>query len=105
MGISNRFPGWKEVAHVYAVIVLLIYSWTIIRFLWVFPTWRRHLTAWEITGALANGLVVDLLESALVLGMLVLVRGVPAGAMAPGGLCSTRNRPRHLDPGIHDVPG
>jgi hypothetical protein len=55
------------------VIVLLVYSWTIIRFLWVFPTWRRHLTAGEITGALANGLAINLVESALVLGVLLLV--------------------------------
>jgi hypothetical protein len=73
LGISRRFPGRKEIAQVYAVIVLLIYSWTIIRFLLVFPTWRRHLTAGEINGALANGLAINLLESALVLGVLVLV--------------------------------
>lgn len=73
MGISKRFPGRNEIAQVYAVIVLLIYSWTIIRFLWVFPTWRSHLTAGEITGALANGVAMNLAESALFLGVLLLL--------------------------------
>lgn len=67
MGISSRLPSWRQVAQVYAVIVLLIFSWTILWFFWKFPSWRMFLTTWEIAGALAFSLVTALVESLIFL--------------------------------------
>jgi hypothetical protein len=50
-------------AQVYAIAVLIIYSWTILWFFWKLPTWRIILTPWEILGVLAFLLATNLAES------------------------------------------
>jgi hypothetical protein len=52
---------------VLGIIVLMTYSWTILWFLYRFPSWRIFLTAWEILGALAFSLAMALVESVVVL--------------------------------------
>jgi hypothetical protein len=54
---------------VYAIIVLIIYSWTILWFLWKLPTWRIFLTASEIVGVLAFSMATVLVESLIALGI------------------------------------
>jgi hypothetical protein len=72
LGISSRLPSRQQLAQVYAIIVLLIYSWTILWSFWKLPTWRIFLTAWEIAGALSFSLATVLVESLAVLGIPVL---------------------------------
>ena len=67
MGISSRLPSRQHLAQVYAIIVLITYSWTILWFLWKLPSWRIFLTAWEILGVLAFSLTTALVESLVVL--------------------------------------
>jgi len=73
LGISRRLPSRQQLAQVYAIIVLILYSWTILWFFWKLPTWRIFLTAWEITGVLAFSLATVLVESLIALGIPVVV--------------------------------
>jgi hypothetical protein len=41
-------PGWGQIVPVYAVIVLIVYGWTITWFSWRFPGWLLFLKASEI---------------------------------------------------------
>jgi hypothetical protein len=67
----RRVPDWKQIVAVYAVIVLMIYSWTILWFYWKLPSWLHFLNAGEILTVGAYALATNLLESATVLCALV----------------------------------
>jgi hypothetical protein len=58
---------------VFAIVVWLIYSWTILLFLWKLPNWLYFLDKGEILISLAYALAVNLLESLAVLGVLALL--------------------------------
>jgi hypothetical protein len=81
--ISNRFPGWQAVTSVYAMIVLLVYGWTIYWITWKFPSWIYYLTILEILWMICYAMVVNLLESLLfMIGILVLGILVPRAWLA-----------------------
>jgi hypothetical protein len=67
LDISSRFPKQKDIAAVYAVIVLMIYGWTILKFNYNLPGWLYFLNLGEIAGVFAYSAVTNLLESLLVL--------------------------------------
>ncbi len=67
MAIYNRFPKQKEIAPVYAVIVLMVYGWTILKFNYHLPGWLYFLNLGEITSVFAYSMVTNLLESLFVL--------------------------------------
>ena len=67
MAIFKRMPAWGEVAPVYAVIVLMVYAWTLVWFFWKLPSWLFFLNAGEIVIALAYSLATNLVESLAVL--------------------------------------
>jgi len=73
LGIFKRFPGWSDVAAVYAVATVLIYGWTIYWFIWNIPSWIYYLDVKELSLILAYSLVVNFLES---LFLLLLVLGL-----------------------------
>jgi hypothetical protein len=73
VGLLDRLPTWQQTAQVYAIIVLVTYSWTILSFFWMFPSWRIILTAGEILGVLGYSLAAVLLESVLVMVVIVAV--------------------------------
>jgi hypothetical protein len=72
LAIFSRIPRWEKIASVYAVIVLMIYGWTILWFFWKLPSWLYFLTVWEILSALSFSLATNFLESLLVLSALLL---------------------------------
>ena len=51
----------------YAVIVVLVYGWTLLRFSYNLPGWLYFLNLGEIASVVAYGMVINLLESILVL--------------------------------------
>lgn len=67
MALLNRFPKLSQIAAVYAIIVLVIYSWTILWFLWRLPSWTFFLSVGEILTTFAYSMTTNLLESLLVL--------------------------------------
>ncbi|MEW6400363.1 MAG: hypothetical protein AB1649_01115 [Chloroflexota bacterium] len=78
MGIYSRLPKQKEIASVYAVIVLMIYGWTIFKFNYNLPGWLYYLNLGEIASVLAYSLVTNLLESLMVVfGMVVVAVVLP----------------------------
>ncbi len=60
-------PSRPQVAQVFAVIVLMVYSWTIVLFFYKVPSWLYFLNAGEITTVLAYSLATNLAESLAVL--------------------------------------
>lgn len=63
----SRFPNFRQIASVYAVIVLMLYSWTILWFLWKLPSWLFFMTVTEILEVFAFAMLNTLLESLVVL--------------------------------------
>lgn len=74
MAISKRIPGWGQIAPVYAVIVLILYSWTILSFLWLVPGWLYYLKAGEIVTVFTYASATNLVESLAVLCVCLLPR-------------------------------
>lgn len=64
MGTSSRLPSWQQIARVYAIIVLMLYGWTMMWFLWKLPSWVGFLTVGEILAVLAYSLSINFIESA-----------------------------------------
>lgn len=78
MAIFSRLPRWSQIAGVYSVIVLVIYSWTLLWFFWKFPSWLYFLSLWEIIKVLCYAIVTNLLESLVVmLPLLALAMALP----------------------------
>jgi hypothetical protein len=73
LDISSRFPKQKEILPVYAIIVVIVYGWTIHRFNYYLSGWLYFLNLGEITSFFAYSMVVNLLESLLVLLALVIL--------------------------------
>ncbi len=62
----RRLPGWPQIIPVYGVIVLMVYSWTLLWFFWKVPSWLFFLNAGEILTNLAYVLATNLAESLVV---------------------------------------
>ncbi len=78
MAIFNRLPKPKEIAPVYAVIVIMVYGWTIFKFSYYASGWLYFLTLNEVLGVFAYSMVVNLLESLIVLiGILAIGFALP----------------------------
>jgi hypothetical protein len=70
--LAKRMPTSQQLAPVYGVIVLIVYGWTIYWYIWKLPSWLYFLTLGEMAVAFAYAMVVNFLESALVLAVPVL---------------------------------
>jgi len=70
--IKNKLPSLAEVYPVYAIIVLLVYGWTIYWALWKLPSWLDFLPLAEIGAIFCYLLATNLFESLLaLLGVLI----------------------------------
>jgi hypothetical protein len=67
LAIFNRLPKWPQIAAVYAIIVLVAYTWTILWFFWKLPSWLYFLSIGEVLTVFAYAMATNLLESLLVL--------------------------------------
>jgi hypothetical protein len=67
LAIFKRFPTLAQITAVYSIIVLVIYTWTILWFFWRVPGWLYFLSISEILTVYAYSLVTNLFESLLVL--------------------------------------
>lgn len=73
MVLLKRIPALSQIIPVYAVIVLVVYSWTILWFFWKLPSWSFFMSVDEILVVIAYFLSVNFLESICVLILLVLL--------------------------------
>jgi hypothetical protein len=71
--IAKRLPPLQQVAAVYGVIVLIVYGWTLYWFAWKLPSWLYFLTLGEMLVSLAYSMVVNFIESLIVLFALILI--------------------------------
>jgi hypothetical protein len=78
LDISSRIPKLDELVPVYAVIVLMIYGWTILKFNYSLSGWIYFLNLGEIMGIFAYSMVINLFES-----MFVLLGVIAAGVVLP----------------------
>ena len=69
----SRFPKGSHIAGVYAIIIVMIYSWTIIWFFWKLPSWLHFMQIPEILAVLSVSMVTDFLESVIVLFLTILL--------------------------------
>jgi hypothetical protein len=63
----KRIPKWEQVAPVYAVIVMTIYSWSLLHFFWKLSSWIYFSSVGEIAVIFAYMTVVNFIESLLTL--------------------------------------
>lgn len=73
---ASHMPAAQQVAAVYGVIVLAVYGWTLYWFAWKLPSWLYFLTLGEILVSLAYSLVINFIESLIVLFVLLLICAV-----------------------------
>lgn len=67
MAIFNRIPKQNEIVPVYAIIVIMVYGWTILKFSYNVSGWLYFLNIGEVMSVFAYTMVVNLLESLVVL--------------------------------------
>ncbi|MBC7875871.1 MAG: hypothetical protein H7Y59_01760 [Anaerolineales bacterium] len=71
--LAERFPDTQNILSIYAVIVSLIYSWTLITSFYKIPSWLFFLTIGQIFSIYAYSFFINLIESILMLiGILLL---------------------------------
>jgi hypothetical protein len=70
---TDRIPPKKEIIPVYAVIVLLIYGWTLYKFNYNLPAWLGFLNFSEIFSIFAYSMVVNFLESLIMLSGILFI--------------------------------
>lgn len=69
MQFANRFPSFKQFTSVYAVVVFFVYTFSIIRFFWRIPSFINSLTIGQVLVILSYMLVVNLIESLIIVMM------------------------------------
>jgi hypothetical protein len=69
----NKIPSWNQIAPVYAVIVTMIYSWSIVFFFWRLPSFLFYSTVGEIGVMFAYMITADFVDSLLILLPLLLL--------------------------------
>jgi hypothetical protein len=67
LDISKRLPSRAEIAPVYAVIVVMVYTWTILWFYYNLPGWLGFLNLGDVFGIFAYSVATNFLESLAVL--------------------------------------
>jgi len=70
---DGRLPNRQSILGVYAVIVFLVYSWTLFTSFYKLPSWMFYLTIGQILSVYAYAFSVDLLESILALAGVLLL--------------------------------
>jgi len=73
LDISSRIPSRDKLLPVYAVIVLMVYSWTILWFYYKLPGWLGFLNVGEVFGIFAYSMTTNFLESLAVLAGITLL--------------------------------
>ena len=63
----RRFPDRQSILGVYAVIVILVYSWTLFTSFYKLPSWMFYMTIGQILSVYAYSFSLDLVESILAL--------------------------------------
>lgn len=71
--VLQRLPNSRAILPVYAVIAVMLSAWTITAFLWKLSAWLLILNIGEIFTIFSYSMVVNLLESLIVLALVLVV--------------------------------
>jgi hypothetical protein len=71
--ISHRLPKFREILPVYAVAAFMVYGWTLITYFRYLHYWQEFLNVGEIFAIFSYAMLLDLMESLLILLSLLLV--------------------------------
>lgn len=66
MNLFKKIPSLEKIFPVYAVAVVIVYSWSLLRFFWKLPSWLNYSSVGEISVIFAYMMVVNLIESIVV---------------------------------------
>ncbi|HVN15974.1 MAG TPA: hypothetical protein VMT73_09565, partial [Anaerolineales bacterium] len=78
-GLSERLPKLNQVLAVHGLIVMFVYGWSLYWFLWNLSAWISFQSFGEIAIIFIYTVAVNLLESIVVIGILLLI-----GLVLPG---------------------
>ena len=67
MNIVKKFPKIEQIAAVYAVIVMMVYPWTLTRYFWKMSSWVLYSSLGDLANLFAYMLTLNFLESLLIL--------------------------------------
>lgn len=67
MKILNKIPRREKIIPVFAVIVMMLYTWSLLHFFWRLPSWLNFSTLGQIATLFSYMVNVNLIESVLVL--------------------------------------
>jgi hypothetical protein len=77
--LSGRLPVKTSLLNVYAVIVALVFNWTLLASFWKLPSWLFYLDLGQVASIYAYSIVFDFIESVLLLaGFVLLSLALPA---------------------------
>ncbi len=71
MNITERIPNRSQIAAVYAVVVMMVYGWTLAWLLWKIPSWLYFLPLSDILGIYAYALAENFAQSLFVIAILI----------------------------------
>lgn len=81
--MRHRLPKLQDILPAYAIIVAILFGWSLVTFMWKVPSWLLYLNVGEMMTILAYTLATDFLESVFWLGCILLITFVlPAGLLA-----------------------
>lgn len=67
MNFSKRIPSLEQLAPVYSIVVVVLYSWSLLHFFWRLPSFTYYSTVGEIAIIYAYLTVVNFFESVVIL--------------------------------------
>jgi hypothetical protein len=70
--LKSRLPTRSETVSVFSIFVFFVFSWALYRTAWYIPSWLEYLTIWNVLVIIAYVLASSLIESAIMLGLVVL---------------------------------
>ncbi len=80
--VFRKLPLRKDIWPVYAVIVFMVYTWSVCFFFWEFPSWSYFMTLGELLAVFSYVMLVCLIESLVFLaGLLAVCMLLPSAAL------------------------
>jgi hypothetical protein len=70
--LSGRLPVKSSLYNIYALIVTLVFSWTLLASFWTLPSWLFYLNLGQVASVYAYALTFDFIESVLLLAGFIL---------------------------------
>ena len=71
MDIVKKIPRWEQVIPVYAVIVMMVYVWSLFQYFWRLSSWLNFSTLGQVGGIYVYTVAVNIIESLLILLVLL----------------------------------